>query len=119
MRHRIAIALALAGATLLGSACGNVNLWPLRGGAEQDLTRPPAGATAYQCEGGKRLFVRYLDNGAAAWVILPERQFRLNQAQAGSGRSYGNGEARLEVNGDAAVLFDGSTATYAGCKSAG
>ncbi len=119
MRQSILRVLALAGVTIAASACGDINLWPLRGGVEQDLTRAPAGATAYQCEGGKRLFVRYLDNGAAAWVILPERQFRLNQAQAASGRRYASGDARLEVNGDAATLFDGSTATYTGCKAAG
>ncbi|MGP1682469.1 MAG: hypothetical protein ACTS8S_09110, partial [Giesbergeria sp.] len=73
MKHRITRAAALACATLTLSACSSVNLDVLSfGGAkEQDTSRPPAGATAYQCEGGKRLFVRYLDNGAAAWVILP------------------------------------------------
>ena len=99
MKHRITRAAALACATLTLSACGsvNLNLWPFGGDKEQDPSRTPAGATAYQCEGGKRLFVRYLDNGAAAWVILPEREFRLNKTASGSGTRYSNGSATLDI----------------------
>ena len=82
MKLQISRAAALACAGLALSACSSVNLWPFGGDKEQDPSRTPAGATAYQCEGGKRLFVRYLDNSAAAWVILPEREFRLNKASA-------------------------------------
>ncbi|MGP1679717.1 MAG: MliC family protein [Burkholderiales bacterium] len=121
MKHRITRAAALACATLTLSACSSVNLDVLSfGGAkEQDTSRPPAGATAYQCEGGKRLFVRYLDNGAAAWVILPEREFRLNKATAGSGNRYSNGSATLDLEDGGATLSDGAAVTHAGCKASG
>ncbi len=121
MKHRIARAAALACATLMLSACGsvNVNLWPFGGDKEQDLSRAPAGATAYQCEGGKRLFGRYLDNGAAAWVILPEREFRLNKVTSSSGARYSNGSAALDVADGGATLSDGAAVSYAGCKPSG
>jgi membrane-bound inhibitor of C-type lysozyme len=121
MKHRITRIAALAGATLLLSACSsiNVNLWPFGGGKEQDPSRTPPGATAYTCEGGTRLFVRYLDNGAAAWVILPEREFRLNKATSASGTRYSNGNATLDVNDDGATLSDGAVVTHAGCKASG
>ena len=121
MKHRITRAAALACATLMLSACSsmNVNLWPFGGGQEQDPSRTPPGATAYQCEGGKRLFVRYLDNGAAAWVILPDREFRLNKATAGAGTSYSNGSAMLDIKDGGATLSDGATVTHAGCKASG
>ena len=121
MKHRITPAAALTCATLMLSACSsmNVNLWPFGGGQEQDPSRTPAGATAYQCEGGKRLFVRYLDNGAAAWVILPDREFRLNKATAGAGTSYSNGSAMLDIKDGGATLSDGATVTHAGCKASG
>jgi len=108
-------------ASLALGACGslNVNLWPFGGDREQDPSRTPAGASAYQCDGGKRLFVRYLDNGAAAWVILPEREFRLNKAASTSGSRYSNGSAALEIMDKAATLTDGGVVTYAGCKSGG
>jgi membrane-bound inhibitor of C-type lysozyme len=122
MKHRITrvAALILAGSSLVLGACSSmsVNLWPFGGASEQDLSRPPPGATAYQCEGGMRLFVRYLDNGAAAWVILPEREFRLNKATSGSGTRYSNGNATLDVIDGGATLSDGATVTYAGCKAA-
>ncbi len=113
-----------AGMALLLAGCGSINvnlndLWPLSGGKEQDLSRAPAGATAYVCEGGKRLFVRYLDDGAAAWVILPEREFRLNKTAAGAGTRYTNGSATLEVAEGGATLADGAAVTHAACKATG
>ena len=121
MNHRIPRAAALVCASLLLSACGSVNLDVLSfGGAkEQDTSRPPAGATAYQCESGKRLFVRYLDNGAAAWVILPEREFRLNKTASASGTRYSNGNDALDVKDGAATLYDGAAVTHAACKASG
>ncbi len=121
MKHRITRAAVLACATLTLSACGsvNVNLWPFGGDKEQDPSRTPAGATAYACEGGKRLFVRYLDNGAAAWVILPEREFRLNKVTSASGTRYSNGSATLDIMDGGATLSDGAAVTHAGCKTSG
>jgi membrane-bound inhibitor of C-type lysozyme len=121
MKHPITrmAALTLAGSTLLLGACSSVSLdlWPFGGSKEQDLSRTPAGATAYTCEGGKRLFVRYLDNGAAAWVILPEREFRLNKTASTSGTRYSNGSATLDIKDNEVTLFDGPKSTYAGCKA--
>src|SRR5450830_823878 len=122
MKHPITrmAALTLAGSTLLLGACSSisVDLWPF-GGGEQDLSRTPAGATAYTCEGGKRLFVRYLDNGAAAWVILAGREFRLNKTASTSGTRYSNGSAALDIKDNEVTLFDGPRPTHAGCKASG
>jgi membrane-bound inhibitor of C-type lysozyme len=123
MKHSITrmAALTLAGSSLLLGACSSVSvdLWPFSSGKEQDLSRTPPGATAYQCEGGMRLFVRYLDNGAAAWVILPEREFRLNKATSTSGTRYSNGSATLDIKDGEATLSDGAAVTHAGCKASG
>lgn len=119
MKQRISRAAALACATLALNACSSVNLWPFGGGKEQDPSLPPAGATAYQCEAAKRLYVRYLDNGAAVWVILPDREFRLNKAGSGTGTRYSNGSDTLEVNDKEATLSDGAGVTYAECKAVG
>ena len=115
----IARAALLALTALLPSACSSVSLDALSfsGPKEQDTTRAPAGATAYQCEGGKRLFVRYLDAGAA-WVILPGREFRLGKVASASGARYSNGSDTLDTNGSEATLREGDTATYTGCKAA-
>jgi len=104
-----------------GCSTPNLNLgdlWPIGGSKEQDVSRAPAGATAYACEGGSRLFVRYLDNGAAAWVILPGREFRLNKTPSGSGTRYSNGGTTLDIKDNVLTLFDGTKPTHAGCKAA-
>ncbi len=123
MKHRITriAALILASSSLLLGACSSINLdlLPFTGGKEQDLSRTPPGATAYACEGGTRLFVRYLDNGAAAWVILPEREFRLNKATSTSGTRYSNGSATLDIKDNEVTLSDGAAVTHAGCKASG
>jgi len=116
MKHPIARVALPACALLLIAACSSLNLLPFGGSKEQDTSRAPAGATAYQCDAGKRLFVRYLDDGAA-WVILPDREFRLDKAA--SGARYSNGNDALEVKDKVATLYDGATITRAGCKADG
>jgi membrane-bound inhibitor of C-type lysozyme len=112
---------ALACVSLLTSGCGGakIDIWPFSGASEQERSRTPTNALAYQCEGGKRLYVRYLENGSGAWVILPEREFRLDKAVSASGARYSNGGSTLEVKDNEAVLSDGAAITHAGCKVAG
>lgn len=117
MNYRLTHAAALTCITLMLSACSSVSLWPFGSGPETDPTRAPAGATTYQCDNSKHFFVRNLDKGAAAWVILPEREFRLNKTSSGS--SYSNGSDTLDIKDGGATLSDGSTVTYAGCKATG
>ena len=107
----------LACLALIAGGCSNISVWPFGGEKAQNRSRPPANATEFQCSGNKRFYVRYLDNGNAAWVILPEREFRLDKIAAADTR-YGNGSTTLDVNGNEATLAIGSAASYQGCKSA-
>jgi membrane-bound inhibitor of C-type lysozyme len=109
---------ASAGLPLLLSGCGsvNVNLWPFGGEGAQDRPIKPANSTEYQCNNGKRFYVRNLENGAAVWLIYPDRQVRLDKV--GSGARYSNGIAMLEIIGNEATLTDGPAISYAGCKAA-
>jgi len=108
---------ALVGLLLL-SGCGSVNLWPFGSEGAQERSRVPANAVEFQCDGGKRFYLRYLEGGASAWVIFPEREFRLDKVEASAGTRYSNGSATLEVSGSEAVLADGPTVSFTGCKSA-
>lgn len=101
------------GLALLLPGCGGGKLWPFDGDGATTSSRKPANATEYQCDGGKRFYVRMMDNGATAWLILPDREVAL--AKASSGSRYSNGIAVLEINGSEAALADG-TVTYSGCK---
>jgi membrane-bound inhibitor of C-type lysozyme len=120
MQLRIKRTAALACASLLLAACSSVSLdtLPFGGTKEQDTSRAPAGATAYQCQGGKPLFVRYLDSGAAAWVILPDREFRLNKTAAAAGGRYSNGHDTLDITEGRATLSEGASTTHSDCKAA-
>jgi membrane-bound inhibitor of C-type lysozyme len=107
--------LAVFSLVVLLSGCGGNKLWPFGGEGEARQSRVPANATEYQCDGGKRFFVRYLDSGATAWLIYPDREVGL--AKSSSGASYSNGVAVLEISGNEAKLTDGMIA-YSGCKAA-
>ena len=111
--------LVLATAFLALFGCSSIDLWPFAGSKSQELSRKPVGAIEYQCNNDRRLYVRYLDNGASAWVIFPEREFRLDKLAAASGTRYSNGIAMLEKDGDDISLRDGPTVAFTGCKPAG
>ena len=109
---------ALACLSLLLAGCSGVSLWPFDGNKEQDRARVPAGATEYQCSGGKHFYMRNLDNGGAAWIIFPDREFRLDKAASAAGTRYSNGSATLDINGSEATLTDGPAISFTGCKAA-
>lgn len=103
--------------TILASGCGGFNpgsLWPFGDGVQGREPGPPRNATAYRCDGNRAFYLRMLDSGAA-WVILPEREFRLDKTAGAAGR-FGNGVATLEVNGELATLNDGPGQAYTGCR---
>jgi membrane-bound inhibitor of C-type lysozyme len=104
----VGLCLALAG-------CGSI--WPFGGDKAGERPRAPPNSTEYQCDGGKRFYLRYLENGAAAWVIFPDREIRLDKVTDASGTHYGNGIAVLDVNSNAATLADGPY-SFANCKAA-
>lgn len=112
-------ALPMLGLTLLLQGCGGVSvsdLWPFDGSKGQELSRVPANSTLYQCDGNKRFYVRYMDNGAYAWIILPEREFRLDKVASAPAARYSNSKATLEDKGGVLALSDGPTVSYTGCK---
>lgn len=107
----------LTGLTLLLSGCGGANIWPFSGEKNQDRLRTPSNATEYRCTGGKHFYLRYMDNGGAAWIIFPEREFRLDKVTSTTGTQYSNGSATLDINGNEATLADGPAVSFAGCKA--
>lgn len=111
--------LAPLALTLLLSACSGVNLWPFGKEEVRERSRTPANASAFQCAGGKRFYLRLLENGSAAWLILGDREVRLDKVAGTTGTRYSNGIAVLNLNGNEATLEDGPANAYAGCKKAG
>lgn len=112
--------LATVGLSLLLSGCGSLNITmpslPFTGEKARNLT--PANSTEYQCKGGKYFYVRYLDNGGAAWLIYPDREVRLSKINDAAEKQYSNGIATLTITGGDAMLADGPAIAYSECKAA-
>ena len=109
---------ALLCLSILVGGCSGFNpasLWPFGSdGSQGREPGPPPNATAYRCDGNRAFYLRMLENGAA-WVILPEREFRLDKTAGAEGR-FGNGVAVLDIKGETAVLNDGPGQAYTGCR---
>lgn len=109
---------ALATAVLL-SGCGEMKMkaWPFSSEKSfQERARGPANATEYQCAGGKRIYLRTMDGGDSVWLILPERELRLDRIGA-EGSRYGKGAMVLQLSGNDATLTDGAASPFAGCRT--
>lgn len=119
MKHLSSLAYAgIIGFPLLIAGCGGINVWPFGESKTASVSRGPENATEYRCAGGKTFYVRYLDAGKSAWVILPDRQVRLDKAAAGGDGRFTNGIAVLNIATDGAELTDGPV-VYSACKTAG
>ena len=75
----------------------------------------PPGATAYACEGGKRLLVRFESDAKAAWVIYPDREMRLERVGSGAGQEYARAGTTLAVREGETTLTEGATVQAAKC----
>jgi len=112
-------ALILAPILIVSLAgCSSWSWWPW-GSSGGEVPRVPPGATAYKCDGGKELFVRYVGDGKSAMVVYPEREFRLDAVETDSGARYSNGHTTLRTQGGEATLEEGSNIVFANCKSGG
>ena len=104
----------MAAAALMAlAACSTVaSLWT---GGPKEQPRVREGALALGCDGGKTLLVR-IDPGKSAWVILPEREFRLDAA-AGTGESrYSNGRATLTATGEEMSFEEPGAPSFTHCR---
>lgn len=120
-----AMRLATAGLACLPllAGCGEINVkkyLPFGGESTvQERSRTPANSVEYQCAGNKRFHVRNLDGGNAVWLMLAEREVRLDRLGSGTGTRYSNGIAVLELSGNEATLADGAAIAFTGCKTGG
>ena len=105
-----ALAPALLSAALAGCGGTASGLWPF-GGEGAELSRKPANAAEYRCDGGATLYVRTLDQNAV-WLIAPDREIRLDRKAEGR---YGFGRVELGFGKETMELTD-PPVTYTNCK---
>lgn len=104
---------AAALAVLLGGCAGSWLPW---GHSDREQPRRlPEGAVELDCAQGRKLLVRHFADGKSAWIILPDREFRLDRAP-GPAERYTNGATTLSVDGDASSLDIDGSRQYADCK---
>lgn len=117
-KHRRGAAALLLTMSLL-AGCGDmkVKVWPFGDSGPRERVRDSANATEYQCAAGKRFHLRLIDGGVAAWLILPEREVRLERIGESATR-YGKGALLLELGADNVSLVDGATISHVNCKVA-
>ena len=112
---RLTMRIAVTGAAALLTACSSGGWWPFGASSIDPATRIPSGATEYACAGNKRLLVRHTPDGKSAWVIYPDREFRLDSVGA-AGDRFTNGVSTLSVQGDEVMLEDSGTRLFTDCK---
>ena len=113
--NRLRSIATLATAALVLAGCGSLRL-PTARPAAAEAPRIPAGMTAYDCDGGKRLLVRYGADRKSAMIVLPEREFRLDGGPEGAGAKYTNGRTTFTLEGAEATLDEGGLAIFNRCK---
>ena len=91
-----------------------MSLWPFGEPGSTEISRKPANATEYRCEGGKAFYVRNLDAGTV-WLIAPDREIRLAKPAGTTDMVYTAGKVRLEIAEQSASLLD-PPAQFLGCK---
>lgn len=95
----------------------NMKVWPFGGSADAPRVYQPVNSVPYMCEGNKKFFVRMLDKGASAWLILPDREVLL--AQSGASKVYTNGISKLDLTTEDVTLDVNETTRYVACKANG
>jgi len=116
MQAKRSYLVMFATAVLLAGCSGGGGWWPFGGSSQPAPERIPAGATEYACADNKRLLVRYTPDGKSAWVIYPDREFRLDRVASGSGERYTNGSTTLATQGDEVLLEADGARQFGGCK---
>src|SRR6185369_16200404 len=109
-------ALAMCMGILFLSGCSMSSLYPWSGPTER--SRVPTDATAYACNGGKTLYVRYGPSAQYAMVLLPDREFRLDAEAGPAASKFTNGRTTLAVKDGEVSLEENGSVLYGGCKKA-
>ena len=104
----------IAGVPVLLALVASLAVYSFWSGGVRELPRTPVDALAMECEGGKTLLLRMESSGKAAWIIFPDREFRLDRSDDPS--RYSNGRATLVVRGDAMSLEEPGSPTLANCR---
>jgi membrane-bound inhibitor of C-type lysozyme len=112
------VALAVVAAASLLAGCGGDRLTKLMNWSSEPIDQSSKrleGTTQYECDGNKRLAVRFGAAGQPVMMVFPEREFRLDPVAGSAGR-YSNSRSTLVVQGDAATYDETGVPPLTNCK---
>ena len=113
MTHRKTLSVFVAAALLAGCSADAWTPWSKSTGPSGPYT--PPGATAYACESGQRLLVRFESDAKAAWVIYPDRQLRLDRVTSASAQEFSRAGTTLTVKEGDTMLVEAGAVQFSGC----
>ena len=99
------------GVLILVAALVGYSFWS---GSVKELPRTPPDALALNCESGKTLFIRMDPSGKSAWIIFPDREFRLDRGE--DPNRYSNGRTTLIVRGEEMSLEEPGSPPFVNCR---
>lgn len=126
MKRRFTRVNAIAAAAIAAAIGAMSGCSTLTGDDDTEQARVAPCGIEYRCEaaGSEPARSLYLHKAerkpGALWVVLPEREFRVDPEGSGTPASrYTNGRSALELAGDAATLTEEGKVTYGNCKRVG
>ena len=75
----------------------------------------PEDSVEYNCDKKKTFFLSYINKKKSVWLILPDREFRLNQID-GSENIYTNNITTLEISPGHTQIKDKKEILYSQCN---
>tara|TARA_B100000795_G_C22578551_1_gene352896 strand:+ start:232 stop:681 length:450 start_codon:yes stop_codon:yes gene_type:complete len=76
----------------------------------------PEDSIKYQCANNESFYLRYLEENNAVWVILKNREFRLDRIES-ENKSYANNTTTLEIKGSNAIIKVDTSILYKKCQN--
>jgi len=74
----------------------------------------PEGSIEYNCEKKKTFFLSYLNDKKSVWIVLPNREFKLNQIDE-SQNIYSNNITTLEISPEQTQIKNEKEILYSQC----
>ena len=105
---------------LLLNACSSINLdkekiTDIFSLDDENQTISPENSIQFNCDQNQTFFVRYLEDKNAVWVILDNREFRLEKDLVDNNK-YSNGKTVLEISQGNMSITSNEKSLYKQCK---
>jgi hypothetical protein len=75
----------------------------------------PKNSIQFECAENKVFYLRYLEEKNAVWIILDDREFRLEKI-LDQDNKFSNSMSNLEINPENTILNTSSKTSYEQCK---